>query len=32
MNTETGGKLAQKRHDFMVIFLAQFYAEWDGKI
>lgn len=31
MNTETGGKLAQNRHDFMVIFLAQFYAEWDGE-
>ena len=31
MNTETGKKIAQKRHDFMVHFLAQFYAEWDGE-
>ena len=26
MNTETGKKIAQKRHDFMVTFLSQFYA------
>ena len=32
MNTETGKKIAKKRHDFMVHFLAQFYAEWDGEI
>lgn len=32
MNTETGKKLAQNRHDFMVTFLAQFYAEWEGEI
>lgn len=31
MNTETGKKIAKKRHDFMVHFLAQFYAEWDGE-
>ncbi len=31
MNTETGKKLAKKRHDFMVTFLSQFYAEWDGE-
>lgn len=31
MNTETGKKIAQKRHDFMVTFLGQFYAEWDGE-
>ena len=30
MNTETGKKIAQKRHNFMITFLAQFYAEWDG--
>jgi len=30
MNTETGKKIAQKRHDFMITFLSQFYAEWDG--
>jgi uncharacterized protein len=31
MNTKTGKKMAKKRHDFMVHFLAQFYAEWEGK-
>ena len=31
MNTETGKKIAQKRHNFMVTFLSQFYAEWDGQ-
>lgn len=32
MNTETGKKIAQERHLFMESFLAQFYAEWNGKI
>lgn len=31
MNTKTGKKLAEERHDFMVKFLSQFYAEWDGE-
>jgi uncharacterized protein len=31
MNTETGKKLALKRHEFMEQFLEQFYAEWEGK-
>ena len=31
MNTETGKEIAQKRHNFMVTFLSQFYAEWDGQ-
>ena len=31
MNTETGGKIAQERHQFMINFLSQFYAEWDGE-
>ena len=31
MNTETGGKIAQERHQFMTTFLSQFYAEWDGE-
>ena len=32
MNTETGKKMAQKRHHFMETFLSQFYAEWDGEL
>ena len=30
MNTETGKKVAQKRHAFMVTYLSQFYSEWEG--
>jgi len=30
MNTKTGRKLAQDRHDYMVAFLEQFYGEWEG--
>lgn len=32
MNTETGKRLAKKRHDFMQLYLDQFYAEWNGKV
>lgn len=32
MNTKTGKKIAQQRHDFMETFLEQFYKEWNGKI
>jgi uncharacterized protein len=32
MNTATGRTLAQERHAYMENFLAQFYAEWEGKI
>ena len=32
MNTKTGKKLAKKRHQFMELFLSQFYAEWDGEV
>ena len=32
MNTETGRKMAESRHDFMLQFLEQFYAEWNGQI
>lgn len=31
MKTETGSILAQKRHDFMLLYLDQFYAEWQGE-
>lgn len=31
MKTETGKMMAQKRHEFMEQYLAQFLAEWDGK-
>lgn len=30
MNTETGKKLAEERHQFMLDYLDQFYKEWDG--
>lgn len=32
MNTESGKKIAEKRHEFMERFLSQFYAEWDGSL
>ncbi len=32
MNTPTGKKMAQGRHDYMVRFLDQFYNEWDGNV
>lgn len=32
MNTETGKKIAEKRHQFMEEYLVQFYNEWEGKI
>ncbi len=31
MNTNTGRKMAQERHDYMISFLDQFYAEWNGE-
>ncbi|WP_339687939.1 HD domain-containing protein [uncultured Nonlabens sp.] len=31
MNTKTGKKIAQQRHDYMQGFLDQFYAEWNGE-
>lgn len=30
MNTETGKKIAAKRHKFMEVYLKQFYDEWNG--
>lgn len=32
MNTKSGKKIAQQRHDFMETFLEQFYNEWNGKV
>ena len=32
MNTETGKQIAKERHQFMMSFLSQFYAEWDGAL
>ncbi len=32
MNTDTGRKMAEKRHEFMEIYLKQFYGEWDGDL
>jgi len=31
MNTQTGKKIAQQRHDFMELYLKHFYNEWEGK-
>ncbi|WP_417785590.1 HD domain-containing protein [Tenacibaculum sp.] len=32
MNTTTGKKIAEQRHDYMEGFLDQFYKEWNGTI
>jgi uncharacterized protein len=32
MNTITGKKIADNRHQFMEIYLQQFYDEWNGKL
>jgi uncharacterized protein len=32
MNTETGKKMAVKRHEFMELYLKEFYREWEGEI
>lgn len=32
MNTKTGRKIAEERHQFMETFLKQFFAEWNGEI
>ena len=31
MNTETGRKMAEERHNFMLAYLDQFYKEWEGE-
>ena len=30
MNTKTGKKIAEQRHEFMELYLKQFYNEWNG--
>lgn len=30
MNTESGKAIAEKRHNFMISYLGQFYSEWEG--
>ncbi|NQV90934.1 phosphohydrolase, partial [Candidatus Woesearchaeota archaeon] len=32
MNTVSGKKIAEERHQYMETFLHQFYNEWDGKL
>ncbi|WP_411893875.1 HD domain-containing protein [Winogradskyella sp. A2] len=32
MNTKTGKRIAQKRHEFMEDYLTQFYNEWNGEL
>lgn len=32
MNTETGRKMAEQRHDYMLAYLTQFYKEWEGEL
>lgn len=32
MNTDSGKKIAENRHQFMESFLKQFYEEWNGKL
>ncbi|GAA4966881.1 HD domain-containing protein [Algibacter aquimarinus] len=32
MNTKTGKRIAKERHDFMELYLKQFYNEWNGKL
>ncbi len=32
MNTEMGKKMAIKRHEFMEVYLKEFYKEWEGEI
>jgi uncharacterized protein len=32
MNTQTGKLMAAQRHQFMELYLEQFFAEWKGKL
>ena len=31
MNTKTGKAMAKKRHAFLMAYLKEFHAEWDGR-
>jgi len=31
MNTDTGRRMAEKRHEYMLGFLKEFFEEWDGR-
>jgi uncharacterized protein len=31
MNTASGKKIAEERHNVMVEYVNRFYCEWDGK-
>ena len=31
MNTASGKKIAEERHNVMVEYVNRFYSEWDGK-
>jgi len=31
MNTNTGKRIAEQRHEFMLNYLKQFYGEWNGE-
>ncbi|MDB5021275.1 MAG: phosphohydrolase, partial [Pedobacter sp.] len=31
MKTEAGRSIAEKRHEFMLAYLEEFYQEWEGK-
>jgi len=31
MNTESGKRIARKRHEFMEKYLEEFYKEWNGE-
>ena len=32
MNTDSGKRIAENRHQFMETYLKQFYNEWNGKL
>ena len=32
MNTKSGKRMAERRHEFMQTYLDQFYREWEGEL